>query len=135
MKKNICNKDQEKLFEEIIFNRYDFFTGVPDSTLKNFINKINESNFFHVEATWEAEAIGIATGAFLAGRKPCVYLQNSGLGFILNPLTSLCLPYDIDLLLVIGHRHTLPQHKIMGEEDEKILDIINWDNYVLVWPE
>ena len=118
-----------------IFSSIDFQSKSEAIVLNGVHILINESNFFHVEATWEAEAIGIATGAFLAGRKPCVYLQNSGLGFILNPLTSLCLPYDIDLLLVIGHRHTLPQHKIMGEEDEKILDIINWDNYVLVWPE
>ena len=58
--------------------------------------------------------------------------QNAGLGFALNPLTSLCIPYKIDLLLIVGHRHTLPQHKIMGEIDKSILDIIGWDNYIFV---
>jgi phosphonopyruvate decarboxylase len=85
-----------------------------------------------VTATWEAEAVGIAAGAFLAGRKPAVYLQNSGLGHAINPLATLCIPYGIDLLLVIGHRHTLPHHRAMGEVDEQLLDLLGWRNYLLV---
>ena len=68
----------------------------------------------------------------LAGKSACVYLQNSGLGNIINPLTSLCLPSKIFPLLVIGHRHTLPQHRIMGEIDEQLLALIGYENYVLV---
>jgi len=68
----------------------------------------------------------------LAGKKPCVYLQNSGLGNIINPLTSLCMPSNVCPLLVIGHRHTLPQHKIMGETDESILRLIGYDNFILI---
>ena len=63
---------------------------------------------------------------------PCVYLQNSGLGNIINPLTSLCIPYDIHPLLVIGHRHTLPQHKVMGEADDDLLKLIGYTNYIIV---
>jgi phosphonopyruvate decarboxylase len=76
--------------------------------------------------------VALAAGAYLAGRKPCVYLQNAGLGHTINPLASLCLPYEIDVLLVIGHRHTLPQHRVMGETDERLLDLIGWDRYLLV---
>jgi phosphonopyruvate decarboxylase len=128
----VSSSQQKDLFEFVVSEKYDFFTGVPDSSLKTFINLVNESKISHVKATWEAEAIGIASGAFLSGKKPCVYLQNAGLGFALNPLTSLCIPYKIDLLLIVGHRHTLPQHKIMGEIDKSILDIIGWDNYIFV---
>jgi hypothetical protein len=35
-------------------------------------------------------------------------------------------------LLVIGHRHTLPQHKIMGKVDEDLLDLIGYKNYLLI---
>ena len=66
------------------------------------------------------------------GKKSCVYLQNSGLGNIINPLTSLCIPYDIHPLLVIGHRHTLLQHKIMGEVDDDLLKLIGYTNYIIV---
>ena len=86
----------------------------------------------HVIATNEGQAIGIAVGAELAGKKSCVYLQNSGLGNIINPITSLCIPHYINPLLVIGHRHTLPQHKVMGEIDEKLLDLIGYSPYIIV---
>ena len=120
------------LFENIKNLGYNFFTGVPDSALKSFQNDILNSKFEHVIATNEGQAIGIAFGAEIAGKKSCVYLQNSGLGNIINPLTSLCMPFEVQPLLVIGHRHTLEQHKIMGETDEKILSIIGYKNYFII---
>jgi len=42
------------------------------------------------------------------------------------------MPFDVNPLLVIGHRHTLPQHKIMGETDEQILKVIGYKNYIIV---
>jgi len=112
---------------------YDFFTGVPDSGLKSFIADAYELPAEqHVPATWEAEAVATAAGAALAGRRACVYLQNAGLGHTINPLTSLCIPYGIEPLLVVGHRHTLPQHRVMGEVDEEMLRLIGWDNCVIV---
>ena len=113
-----------------ILNNYDFFTGVPDSGLKHFIFSIEDKK--HIPATNEGQAIGIAVGAELAGKKSCVYLQNSGLGNIINPLTSLCIPHGIYPFLVIGHRHTLPQHKVMGEVDEDILKLIGYENYIII---
>lgn len=119
--------------EGLLEEGYDFFTGVPDSGLKRFISDVYElPPGQHVPATWEAEAVGIAAGAYLAGRKPCVYLQNAGLGHTINPLASLCIPYGIELLLLVGHRHTLPQHRVMGEVDERLLELIGWTNCVIV---
>jgi phosphonopyruvate decarboxylase len=123
----------EGLLESLLGEGYDFFTGVPDSGLKRFIADVWElPPGQHVPATWEAEAVGIAAGASLAGKRSCVYLQNAGLGHAVNPLSSLCIPYGLDVLLVIGHRHTLPQHKVMGEIDEQLLSLLGWSNYVLV---
>ena len=121
-----------KLFDKLILEGYNFFTGVPDSALKPFQDSVINSSFDHIIATNEGQAVGIAAGAELAGKKSCVYLQNSGLGNTINPLTSLCIPHDIKPLLVIGHRHTLPQHKVMGEIDEDILKLIGYDNYIIV---
>ena len=125
-------KKIETLFKAVESDGYNFFTGVPDSALKVFQNDIISSNYENIIATNEGQSIGIAFGAELAGKKSCVYLQNSGLGNIINPLTSLCMPFNITPLLVIGHRHTLEQHKIMGETDEKILQTIGYTNYIIV---
>ena len=119
------------LFEKIQKD-VDIFVGVPDSLLKDFIEDINNSGKRHIIAANEAHAVAIAFGAILAGSNPCVYLQNSGLGNIINPLTSLCIPANIMPLLVIGHRHTLPQHKVMGEVDNDMLKLIGYENYILV---
>ena len=120
------------LFNKLESDGYNFFTGVPDSALKVFQNDIISSNYENIIATNEGQSIGIAFGAELAGKKSCVYLQNSGLGNIINPLTSLCMPFNITPLLVIGHRHTLEQHKVMGETDEKILQTIGYTNYIII---
>jgi phosphonopyruvate decarboxylase len=125
--------DDAGLLAELLEQGYDFFTGVPDSALKRFIADVYElPAAHHVPATWEAEAVAIAAGAYLAGRRPCVYLQNAGLGHTINPLASLCIPYEISLLLVVGHRHTIPQHRVMGETDQQLLDLIGWDRYLII---
>jgi phosphonopyruvate decarboxylase len=121
------------LLKLLLDEGYDFFTGVPDSGLANFIADLDcLPSDRRVTATWEAEAVAIAAGSYLAGRKPCVYLQNAGLGHLINPITSLCIPYGIDMLLVVGHRHTLPQHRVMGEVDEQLLEAIGWQHSIFV---
>ena len=121
---------KEQFYE--INEKVDLFVGVPDSLLKDFISEIDNTNKTHIIAANEGHAVAIAFGAMLAGKVPCVYLQNSGLGNIINPLTSLCIPSKLCPLLVIGHRHTLPQHKIMGEVDKQILDLIGYENFILI---
>ena len=130
MRDDIHYNDQVELYHGLISSGYNFFTGVPDSGLKRFINSIDI--FPNVAAAHESQAIGIAVGAELAGKKSCVYLQNSGIGNIINPITSLCLPFNICPLLIIGHRHTLSQHLIMGKVDKVLLDLIGYDNYIIV---
>ena len=117
---------------EVVNSEVDLYVGVPDSLLKNFLGEIDKSGKKHIICTNEAHAVSIAFGAILAGKRPCVYLQNSGLGNIINPLTSLCIPSEVSPLLVIGHRHTLPQHRVMGQTDKQILDLIGYKNYILV---
>lgn len=109
---------------------FDFYTGVPCSYLTSLINRLSEdSTLSYVGATSEGEAIGIAAGAWLAGRMPVVLCQNSGLGNTVNPLTSLSHAFKIPSLLVVtwrgqpGH-HDEPQHAVMGEVMHDLLDAI-----------
>jgi phosphonopyruvate decarboxylase len=121
------------LVDELVQDGYELFVGVPDSGLRSFIDQVAATpGLTHVVATWEAEAVAIAAGAELAGTKACVYLQNAGLGHAINPLTSLCIPYGLSPLLVIGHRHTLPQHEVMGRVDAQLLELIDYPHAVLV---
>ena len=79
---------------------------VPDNPLSHVLCELGEK--FHdvrlVLATREEEAFGIAAGLYLGGRKPTVMLQSSGLGNSLNAVTSLVLPYQIPMLIVVSMR-------------------------------
>ena len=80
----------ENLVKILKKNRIDFFTGVPDSVLKNLsIFLENFSNKKHVIAVNEGAAVSIGIGYYLSKRIPCVYMQNSGLSNAINPLISI----------------------------------------------
>ena len=110
----------------------DFFTGVPDSLLKNICAYITDHapREKHIIAANEGAAVGIATGHFMAsGKLPLVYMQNSGLGNTVNPLLSLAdgKVYSLPMLLMIGWRgepgiKDEPQHKKQGEVTLDLLD-------------
>ena len=80
---------------------FDFFTGVPCSFLTPLINRtITDPELQYVGAASEGEAVAIASGAWLAGKKTVIMCQNSGLGNTVNPLTSLNHPFEIPTLLI-----------------------------------
>ncbi len=115
-------------------NNYDFFTGVPCSFLKPLINQvIDDRTLNYITASSEGEAVGIAAGAHLAGLNPVVMCQNSGLGNMVNPLSSLCYPFKIPLLLIVTLRGEVGlkderQHELMGRITTDLLDLlkIHW---------
>lgn len=113
---------------------FDFFTGVPCSFLTPIINRvISDPGTRYVGAASEGEAVGIASGAWLAGRSTVVMCQNSGLGNTVNPLTSLNWPFRIPTLMLVTLRGEPglgdePQHELMGEITKTILDDIRVDN-------
>ena len=106
-----------------------FITGTPCSYLKPLINAvIDDSRFLFRDAVNEGDAVAIAAGAALAGEKPVVMFQNSGLGNAVNALTSLCYPFRVPVLLVVTHRAEPggepdePQHEQMGRITTALLD-------------
>ncbi len=107
---------------------YDFYTGVPCSFLTPIINGvISDQRLDYVGAASEGEAVAIAAGAWLAGRKTVVVCQNSGLGNAVNPLTSLNHPFRIPTLFITTWRGEPglgdePQHQFMGEITERLLE-------------
>ncbi|MCD9025955.1 phosphonopyruvate decarboxylase [Cohnella silvisoli] len=116
---NIFGRELKKL-------GFDFYTGVPCSFLKNLINyAINESEY--IGATNEGDAVAIASGALLGGKKPVVLMQNSGLSNAVSPLVSLNYPFRIPVLGFVSWRgqpgeQDEPQHELMGRITTNLLD-------------
>ncbi|MEQ8338017.1 MAG: phosphonopyruvate decarboxylase [Cyclobacteriaceae bacterium] len=103
-------------------------TGVPDSLLKDFCAYAYDHGRDIIAAN-EGAAIGLAAGHYLAtGQIPLVYMQNSGFGNAINPITSLIDPevYAIPMLIMIGWRgepgvKDEPQHIKQGRVNEALL--------------
>lgn len=109
---------------------FDFFTGVPCSFLTAVINRvISDRALDYVGAASEGEAVAIASGAWLAGRRTVVMCQNSGLGNTVNPLTSLNFPFQIPTMMIVTWRgqpglKDEPQHELMGQITDGLLDVM-----------
>ena len=115
---------------------YDFVTGVPCSMISSLIATLEtHPRLPYVPAVREDVAVGLAAGAWLAGRRPLVLMQNSGLGTSLNALVSLSLLYRLPALLLVtwrGHRGTdAPEHLLMGEISPSLLEMIRIPHRVL----
>lgn len=118
-----------------------FWTGVPDSVLAEFCTEIATPapGLTHVPAANEGNAIALAAGYHAATQTvPGVYLQNSGLGNAINPLTSLCGPlvYPSPMLLLMGWRgkpqtQDEPQHRQMGQVTRPLLDALGISSLIL----
>ncbi|MDA8156416.1 MAG: sulfopyruvate decarboxylase subunit alpha [Actinomycetota bacterium] len=81
----------------------DFTASLPCDRIKCLIPLIAE-NFRHVPLTREEEGVGICAGAALAGKRPAMFIQNSGLGNMINALLSLTGLYGLPLAIFISHR-------------------------------
>ncbi len=118
----------------------DFFTGVPDSLLKNFCAYVTDNcGDNHVITANEGGAVGLAAGHYLAtGRPALVYMQNSGQGNAVNPLASLADPdvYSIPMVLLVGWRgepgvKDEPQHAKQGKVTLSLFETLGIPTEVL----
>ncbi|OGS06482.1 MAG: phosphonopyruvate decarboxylase [Elusimicrobia bacterium RIFOXYA12_FULL_51_18] len=111
------------------------YAGVPDSLLKNFCAYVTDHvpETSHCITANEGAAVALEAGRYLAtGDIGVVYLQNSGLGNAVNPITSLLDPevYSIPVLFLIGWRgepgvKDEPQHVKQGKNMIAILDALD----------
>ena len=121
---------------------FEFFTGVPDSQLRPLcdylVNTYGISDK-HVIAANEGNAVALAAGYHLAtGKVPVVYMQNSGIGNVINPVASLMNDkvYGIPCLFIVGWRgepgiHDEPQHIYQGEVTVKLLEDMDIRTFII----
>jgi phosphonopyruvate decarboxylase len=111
--------------------------GVPCSFLAPVIRLLEDgSDIDYIGAANEGEAVALAVGARVAGRRPVVVMQNSGLGNAVNPLTSLAATLAVPVLLLVTWRGEPgrpdePQHRLMGEITPTLLDAMDIDHEIL----
>src|SRR3990172_1152003 len=76
--------------------------SLPDAALVALVNELDNSNdLIHVPLTREEEGVGICTGAYLAGKRCALLMQNAGLLNSCNALTTTALQFEIPILLLV----------------------------------
>jgi sulfopyruvate decarboxylase alpha subunit len=103
----------EKAWHEIVLqtlkrNDIRLVPYVPDRVLTRLIKEIHADPFFTTFPTArEEEAVGIVSGAWMAGMRGAVLMQTSGFATLANVLASLAVPYQIPLIMFVSERGTL----------------------------
>jgi phosphonopyruvate decarboxylase len=125
----------QEFYQSLKNNGVDFFCGVPDSLLQDICAYITDhaDRRHNIITANEGNAIALAAGHYLAEQQfGLVYMQNSGLGNAVNPLTSLTdqAVYSIPVLLLIGWRgepgkKDAPQHVKQGQITPQLLETLD----------
>ena len=126
----------ERLVECLRESQISLVAYVPDANIAAPIALMEKDPFFHVvPATREEEAIGIAVGAYAAGRNSSVFMQSSGFGNCINAIGSLCIPFRVPIPFFINLRGNLGEFNIsqvaVGRATVPILDILGLPHYTL----
>ncbi len=111
-------------------NGLQLFATVPDSIVGQVLDHLwADDDCKVITASREEEGLGILSGAYLAGQRGALLMQNSGLGNCINTLGSLNVASQIPVVLVVSHRGDLgefnPAQVPMGQASERILDSLD----------
>ncbi len=114
---------------------FETYAGVPCSFLTPFINYVIQNpalNYY--SCANEGDAVALAAGVALAGKRSVAMMQNSGLGNAVSPLTSLTWTFRLPVLLIVTWRaqpglKDEPQHQLMGPITPHLLETmeIPWE--------
>ena len=125
---------QKKVFNYLLKNDIKNFIGVPDSTMKHFIDEGLKKNKILI-TTREEEAIGIATGMSMSRSNSLVFMQNAGFANSLSTITSLVQLYKIPMIFLIGWRGFLkndaPEHTKIGKIQPKLLHALSLQSKIV----
>lgn len=107
----------------------DFVASLPCVNLDKLMQLVDcDPEIKHIPVTREEEGFGICAGAFLAGKRPAILMQNSGLGNSVNVLASLYKLYQIPILMIMSHRGTQGEFMSaqipMGKATPGVLDAL-----------
>jgi sulfopyruvate decarboxylase subunit beta len=92
-----------RLIEILKNNSVDFVSSVPCDRIKSLLERVRKE-FYHIPITREEEGVGIAAGISLAGQRPAMFIQSSGIGNMINALLSLTGFYELPLAMFISQR-------------------------------
>lgn len=98
----------DEIITSLIKNKIEFVTTVPCKQLAGVIESVEKNpNIMHVPSNKEDEGMGLCAGAFMGGKRSCIFMQNTALGVTANTLATLIQYYQIPLPMLISYRGEL----------------------------
>jgi len=130
---------QVALAEALVARQVSVAAFVPDSRLHGVLAGLDQGSVVLRSLAREEECVAYAAGQRIAGRRPVVLLQSSGLGNSLNALGSLVVPYRLGLPIVVSMRGTLgernPSQVPMGRATVPLLTAFGVQSFSLRRPD
>jgi sulfopyruvate decarboxylase subunit beta len=118
----------ENIIEALQKTNANFFAVFPCEKVKRLYGLITK-RFRYVPLSREEEGVGICAGAYLAGAKPVMLVQSSGIGNMINALCSLTKTYQLPLLILVSwrgvYKEKIPAQVPLGEKLPRILKAID----------
>ena len=112
----------------------DFVATLPDEKMLEVIRAVETDNELkHVPLCREEEGIGICAGAYLAGKKTAIIMQNAGFLNSCNALTTTSLQFQIPILMLIYYAGDIGDRGFttLGSVTEPVLQAMGFRSYVL----
>jgi len=112
----------------------DFVASLPDEKMLELIRAVeSDPQLKHVPLCREEEGIGICAGAYLAGRKTAIIMQNAGFLNSCNALTTTSLQFQIPILMLIYYAGDIGDRGFttLGSVTEPVLQAMGFRTYVL----
>jgi sulfopyruvate decarboxylase subunit alpha len=112
----------------------NFVATLPDEKMLELIRAVErDSGLKHVPLCREEEGIGICAGAYLAGKKTAIIMQNAGFLNSCNALTTTSLQFQIPILMLIYYAGDIGDRGFttLGAVTEPVLQAMGFRSYVL----
>ena len=129
--------DSVKFVDNLIKEGYTHLCVVPCSFAKNLINEvINNEQIEYVPSASEAVACSVASGLKMAGKKPIVIVQSSGITNMGSCITSLLKPYDITFPIMVSWRtykdgNSEIQHQHLATKLPNLIEAYGYEHIIL----
>jgi sulfopyruvate decarboxylase subunit alpha len=112
----------------------DFVATLPDEKMLELIRAVErDTELKHVPLCREEEGIGICAGAYLAGRKTAIIMQNAGFLNSCKALTTTSLQFQIPILMLIYYAGDIGDRGFttLGSVTEPVLQAMGFRSTVL----
>ncbi len=129
--------DTNKFVDGLVERGYSHLCVVPCSFAKNVINAvINNDRIEYVPCASEAVAASVAAGLKMAGKKPIVIVQSSGVTNMGSNITSLMKPYGVTFPIITSWRtykdgDSEIQHQHLATELLKLIEAYGYEHTII----